>query len=111
MFERESLDLPDLLKVSYDRFYRQMDHWMEIQENTLLRILKNNMHSTFGRRFDFSTIASSNEYAKRLPVFTWEDYNFEEQDFRVGKPTFNTSSPVSHIVPSSGTTGANKRIP
>ncbi|MBE6844441.1 MAG: GH3 auxin-responsive promoter family protein [Ruminococcus sp.] len=47
---------------------------MEENEALLMRILKDNKDTEIGKKYDFASIESIEEYQKRLPVTTYDDY-------------------------------------
>lgn len=44
------------------------------QEETLLKILRDNQDTEYGKRYDFAHIHSAEEYRKKVPITTYEDY-------------------------------------
>ncbi len=49
-------------------------HPMEINEALLMQMLEHNKDTEFGRKYDFATIHSIEEYQKRVPVSIYDDY-------------------------------------
>lgn len=78
----------------------------EVQEEVLLRILRRNASTEFGRAHGFASIPSVGEYQERVPVRTYDDYAELRGDARA-----LTASPVTHYEATSGSSGATKRIP
>ncbi|HEX7706068.1 MAG TPA: GH3 auxin-responsive promoter family protein [Thermoanaerobaculia bacterium] len=77
----------------------------EVQQEVLLRILRRNAETMFGRAHRFRSIASVQDYQQCVPVRTYDEYP-ELRD-----PRLLVSSPVIHVEPTSGSSGATKRIP
>jgi hypothetical protein len=103
--------LPKPLQKAYGNFLSNRKNWIEVQENILLRILRQNANSAYGLKMDFAGISNSQQFGERIPVMEWSDMEKAMSGKRVGDPIPFLSEPISHIVPTSGTTGANKRIP
>lgn len=81
------------------------------QQRVLQRILDSNMHTDFGRRFRFSGIKDVIDYQSKVPVHCYDDLAPMIDDIRQGKTNVLTSEPVTHLMPSSGSTAARKLIP
>jgi hypothetical protein len=78
----------------------------EVQEEVLLRIVRRNAETEFGRAHGFSSIASVREYQERVPVRTYDEYAELRGDVRA-----LAVSEVTHWETTSGSSGAAKRIP
>lgn len=87
-------------------FHANLHRAAEVQEALLLRILRRNASTEFGRAHGFASIASIREYQQRVPVRTYDEYVELQGDARA-----LTASPVTHYEPTSGSSGAAKRIP
>ncbi|MBI1881740.1 MAG: GH3 auxin-responsive promoter family protein, partial [Chloroflexi bacterium] len=81
------------------------------QANLLLRLLRRNAHTDFGRRFDFASIRSVAEYQQRVPLSTYDDYRQAIEAIGAGRPQVLTQEPVLLLEPTSGSTAATKHIP
>jgi hypothetical protein len=77
----------------------------EVQSRVLLAILRRNAKTDFGVAHGFGSIRSIEEYQERVPVRTYDEYS------ELADPQSLVSSPVIHIEPTSGSSGASKRIP
>jgi len=77
----------------------------------LLRVLRENQHTVFGKRYHFESIQDEAEYRRRLPLSTYDDYEAEVERIAAGEASVLTVEPVIHLGLSSGTTGRQKRIP
>lgn len=87
-------------------FQTNMHRAAEVQEAVLLRILRRNASTEFGRAHGFASIRSVREYQQRVPVRTYDQY-VELQ----GDAGALTASEVTHYEATSGSSGATKRIP
>jgi hypothetical protein len=87
-------------------FVRNVDRVREVQKELLLRILRRNAETQFGRAHGFASIRNVREYQERIPVRTFD----EAAELR-GDPRAFASSPITHYESTSGSSGASKRIP
>ena len=103
------------LKLTQARRYRNILEWAqrpeEAQSALLRRILADNAHTEFGRKFGFSQISDSAAYRQAVPVQTYEDLRplIERQEL-TGEPCLTVEPPV-YYHRTSGTVGAAKNIP
>lgn len=87
-------------------FRRDLHRVSEVQEELLLRLLRRNTKTEFGRAHGFASIRTLREYQQRVPVRTYDEY----AELR-GDAAVLTASPVTHYEATSGSSGAAKRIP
>lgn len=87
-------------------FQANLHRAAEVQEEVLLRILRRNVSTEFGRTHGFASIRSVREYQQRVPVRTYDQYAELQGDARA-----LTVSEVTHYEATSGSSGAAKRIP
>lgn len=83
----------------------------ETQEKLLLRLLRRNAATDFGRRYDFASIRSAAEYQQRVPLSTYDDYLPAIQAISEGQAQVLTQEAVLLLEPTSGSTAATKTIP
>jgi hypothetical protein len=81
------------------------------QQRVLQRILDSNAYTVFGRRYRFSGMRDAIEYQCKVPVHCYDDLTSMIEDIRKGKTNVLTREPVTHLMPSSGSTTARKLIP
>ncbi len=92
-------------------FVKAVTHPVEAQTQFLLRLLRRNRDTRFGREHAFATISSYAEFAAAVPVQTYETLRpYIEDQERTGEPALNAGRPVMYAR-TSGTTGAAKLIP
>lgn len=87
-------------------FHANLDRAAEVQEAVLLRILRRNASTEFGRAHGFGSVRSVRDYQQRVPVRTYDDYAELHGDARA-----LTASEITHYESTSGSSGASKRIP
>lgn len=81
------------------------------QEEVLVRIIRDNSTSEFGKWHGFERIASAADYARAVPVADFEALRpFVERDIH-GELGTLTAEPPARYARTSGTTGAPKDIP
>jgi hypothetical protein len=81
------------------------------QEQWLMAQLARHAASEFGRRHDFAGIRSAAEFAKRVPLCTYDTLAPEIARIRRGARDVLATGAVTHLAPTSGSTGAQKLIP
>ena len=81
------------------------------QRRVLARLIRENQHSEFGRRHDFATIRTPEDFSARIPLAEYDDYAPEiERVRRTGMYGLTAEAPFL-LEPTSGTSGASKLIP
>lgn len=83
----------------------------DTQTKLLLRLLRRNAQTDFGRRHHFASIRSVAEYQENVPLSTYDDYRQAVEAIGVGQSHVLTQEPVLLLEPTSGSTGATKHIP
>lgn len=96
---------------AYLRFLRALREPQAIQEHKLRVYLEQNAHTDFGKAHHFDTIRSYKDFARRLPLARYDAFEPWIGRIRRGETNVLTSEPVTHLVPTSGSTGARKLIP
>lgn len=83
----------------------------EIQKNKLERLLSDNVDSAFGRKFEFASIRSFEEYAERVPVASWQDIQpWVERVCNTNDRILTAERPL-FLERTSGSSAAEKLIP
>lgn len=81
------------------------------QRELLRRCLALGTGSAYGQEHDFAAIGDPAEFARRVPLVSYEDLVPWIDRIRRGEERVLSSERVSHLVPTSGTSGARKLIP
>ncbi len=81
------------------------------QRSILLRLLRRNAASSYGRTHDFASISTVEEYQQRVPILSPDDLAPWTDRIKRGERSVLTTEPVTHLVPTSGSTGGRKLIP
>jgi hypothetical protein len=96
---------------AYWRFRQASRNPQAAQWRKLHGYLETNAHTAFGKAFGFDRIRSYQEFARQVPVAGYDSFEGFIHRIRDGEPNVLTSEPVTHLVPTSGSTGARKLIP
>lgn len=94
--------------AAFDRASRRV---AESQSQLLLRTLRANRDTEFGRGHGFGDITEVRTYQERVPLATYEDFAAPIQRIASGETNVLTHEPVRLLEPTSGTTGGEKLIP
>ena len=93
------------------KFCRQLGSPAETQARVLRELLRRNATSAFGRHHGFAGIRTSAEYAARVPLASYDDFEPWIERIKRGEDAVLTTEPVTHLIPTSGSSGARKLIP
>lgn len=101
-----------LLCVKYHYYFKRSSLNIEYaQERLLLRILKRNSKTVFGKKYGFSRINNIADFRTRVPLSTYDSYSAYIELIWQGKQNVLTKESVLAMVPSSGSTAPSKYIP
>lgn len=81
------------------------------QQDRLLRILRTNADTLFGKQHGFADIQSVEEYRARVPIHTWDDIAPLVDRMVAGERGVLVAEDVFFYATTSGTTGRRKLIP
>ncbi len=81
------------------------------QEHLLERIIRPNCDCEYGRKHNFSSIRSSRDFQRVVPICQYEDLRKEIERMALGEQGILTSEPVRRFFLTSGSTAAPKYIP
>jgi len=100
-------------KRRINRFLAAAPRCREIQQRVLLKKIRRNADSDFGRDHGFATIRSSAEFQRRVPVAGYEYYRPYIERVKQGEmhALFGPTTKVLMFSMTSGTTSASKYIP
>jgi hypothetical protein len=93
------------------RFRRALHHPAETQWQILHDHLARNANSAFGRLYGLQDIRNYQEFARRIPLGDYDDLTQFIERIRAGENRVLTAEPVTHLVPTSGSSGGRKLIP
>lgn len=100
-------------KRVYGRFLRAAENTEAVQHRVLLDLLARNADSEFGRRYRFSSIRSTDEFRRNVPIATYEDLRPYIERVMDGDTSalLGSNQRVVMFATSSGTTDKPKYIP
>jgi hypothetical protein len=93
------------------RFHRALSSPGEAQRSWLLAQLVRHAGSVYGREHDFAAIRDYATFARRVPLASCTDVAPYLTRIQAGEKNVLGADPVTHLVPTSGTTGPQKLIP
>ncbi len=97
--------------AEYGRFRNALRNPAAAQRDLLMRYLRDNADTAFGRKFGFGNIHSVGEYQRRVPLSDYERYAPLIDRVVMGDSAVLTAESVDRLVPTSGSTHARKLIP
>ena len=95
----------------YRRFIRDAGHPETAQRAQLEHYLQRNADTAFGRHYDFAGIRGPDEYAERVPIQAYEDFEPWIDRIAKGEAGVLTADPVRLFEPTSGSSGPSKLVP
>jgi len=81
------------------------------QEEILFRFLRKNSETLYGRKYEYASIRSVEEFQSRVPMVTYDDLKPWVRRIYHGRPNVLTGEPVLMLEKTSGSSGAVKYIP
>lgn len=84
---------------------------IKIQERILLRLMKKNRTTEYGRKNGFAGVRSVADYQSTVPLTYYEDYDEYIQRMLKGEKHLITNSLFRRYAGSSGSTGKAKIVP
>ncbi len=106
--------LNGICRLLYRREYRKFMSACDInkiQTEYLMRLLKKNSRSLYGRKYDFQSIRSYEEFAGRVPLAVYEDFEPYINAIAAGEEQVLTEESVILLELTSGSSGSRKLIP
>src|SRR5437763_1336893 len=96
---------------AYRRFRRALREPLIAQHKKLHDLVEQNADTAFGKAHQFNKIASYEEFTRRVPLWDYAPLEPWIARIREGERRVLTRDPVTHLVPTSGSTGPRKLIP
>ena len=95
-----------------DRMEEASRRGNEISMETLMRLIRENEDTEYGKKYGFRQIRSYADYAAKVPFSGYEDYEpYIDRMLNQGQKKLITSDDVVYYARTSGTSGASKMIP
>jgi hypothetical protein len=105
------LALHAVLKRSWNELILATHEPVRMQSSRLLDIISRNEETIFGREHGFSAIRSVEDFRKRVPVRTYDEFEPYIRRMRLGQTRVLTAETPNMFGRTSGTTGEPKFIP
>lgn len=93
------------------RFHRALGDPGATQTAWLQRQVRQHAASTFGQSHDFAAIRTIADFVRRVPLGSYDDVAPAVERIRRGERDVLTVGRVTHLAPTSGSSGARKLIP
>lgn len=94
----------------YRKFTKQCDI-KRVQSDYLIKLIKNNSDTLYGKKYNFKNINSYEDFAKNIPLTTYEDYEPYIEMIAKGEKAILTSENIRLFELTSGSSGGKKLIP
>jgi hypothetical protein len=96
---------------AHARFRRALGNPSGAQAAVLRRIIREGAQTAYGREHRFETIRDYADYAARVPLRDYGEFEPYIERIRRGEPAVLTGEPVTCLATTGGTTGGRKLIP
>ncbi len=93
------------------RFSHALRDPEKTQSAWLARRLAADADSSFGREHEFSSIRSYDDFRRKVPLRDWDEFAPWIERIRTGESGVLGKESVSHLAPTSGSSGTRKLIP
>lgn len=93
------------------RFRHALRNPEAVQRQKLRGYLERNTRTAFGETHGFDTIRGYEEFARKVPLADYGAFEPWVERIRRGETNLLTHEPVTHLIPTSGSTAARKLIP
>ena len=95
-----------------DRLEQDSLHANAVSHELLMDLVRKNQDTEYGRKYGFKDIYSYADYAAKVPLSDYEDYEpFIERMLSFGQKNLLSADDVVYYAHTSGTTGTSKMIP
>ena len=82
----------------------------DVQNELLLNLVQRSKYTEFGKKYDFSSILTYQQFADRVPLATYEDLEPMIERSRKGETNIFWPEPIRFFAKSSGTTNAKSKF-
>jgi hypothetical protein len=96
---------------AFVRFGLALENPGQTQRDLLMGYIRRNRDTRFGAAHGFAEIRSPEDFARHVPLQTYEDLEPWIDRIAAGEKNILTTEPVTRLVPTSGSTHARKLIP
>jgi hypothetical protein len=96
---------------AWQRFRSALREPQMAQRRRLQHLLRSNAQTAFGKTHRFDQIRCYEEFAQRVPLSTYDDFEPWIARIRRGEQQVLTRDRVTHLIPTSGSSSGRKLIP
>lgn len=82
----------------------------DVQNELLLNLIQRSKYTEIGKKYDFSSVLTYQQFADRVPVSTYEDLEQMIERSRRGENNIFWAEPIKWFAKSSGTTNAKSKF-
>ena len=94
------------------RYLHRSESVDKIFEKQLLKLLKKNRNTEYGRKYNFASIHSIKEFQDKVPLSEYDDIrSYLERTAEKGEQNLLSSEKIEYLASTSGTTGVTKMLP
>ena len=87
-------------------------HANQVSHDLLMRIVRDNQDTEYGKRYHFDQIHSIDDYRRLVPLSTFDDYApYIDRMVKGGEKNLITAYPIVQYAETSGSVGVPKKIP
>ena len=83
---------------------------IDVQEELLKGLISRAKYTEIGNQYDFNSIKTYTDFAKRIPITTYEDNESNYERARKGESNIFWPTPIKWFAKSSGTTNAKSKF-
>lgn len=94
----------------YHKLEKYATHATEIQQQVFRKLIKKAANTEWGKKYDFSTIQTYEEFSRRLPIQTYEEIKTYVNRMREGEQNLLWPSNIIWFAKSSGTTNDKSKF-
>lgn len=98
------------LRKRFQQIEYFMTHPNEVQEALLMALISKAKDTELGRKHGFSSIGSYADFARQVPITTYEEYHPYIERSRNGENNIYWPTPIKWFAKSSGTTNAKSKF-
>src|SRR5690554_5569389 len=98
------------LRKRFQQIEYFMTHPNEVQEALLMGLISKAKDTELGVKYGFSSIKSYADFARQVPITTYEEYQPYIERSRTGENNIFWPTPIKWFAKSSGTTGSKSKF-
>lgn len=95
----------------WKEFQEETKRPMELTTELLMKLIDDNKDTEYGKKYDFASIKTVEDYQKKVPVVVYDDLAPYLERMMDGERNLLTAYNYNHFNETSGTVGAPKVVP